>query len=60
MKCAACNYERVYDIEIDQNVGDEEFVHINLTATIDEEWGGGKIVELYACPKCNTVQMNEW
>lgn len=67
-KCL-CGYE--YEDEYDQkgrNIikGDEEFISIDghFTITKTEKWEADRTLKvgIYACPKCNTIQMsnNSW
>ena len=62
MKCV-CGYEYVsmYDSKNNKVAikGDEEFVHIYGTFLRESTgWEHNKVeVELYACPKCNTIQL---
>lgn len=41
--------------------GDREFIHISGSFTIasDRYYSSVKQVELYACPKCGTIRMEE-
>lgn len=70
MKCGACGYKKGLEIfaykegEVILNTTKDEFIKINGHFTIDVEgnYGGifSKEVQLYACPNCNTIQMNRW
>lgn len=55
MKCI-CGYET----NLIDNIGDEDFIKLNLTVTISKSWENDESVALYACPKCNTIQMSRW
>lgn len=59
MKCV-CGYE--HDRGMNDKgkyviiIGDEEFIPINIVATIkDDEWIEKRIA-IYACPKCGTLK----
>lgn len=63
MKCGACGYEKGYvwnenDDYVEINHDGENFTHIegHFTVTDGSGWDKQKSeVELYACPKCNTI-----
>lgn len=64
MKCKACGYE----YEIDYSTlsakpisGDEKFIHIIGSFHVENTgWNYGEhVVSLMACPKCNTVILND-
>jgi hypothetical protein len=60
MKCAACKYEK--DWNLDDNgdvvdVGNEEFAKINGVTTLTGDYYKTEtVVSLYVCPKCGTVR----
>ncbi|MBM7598144.1 hypothetical protein JOC34_000501 [Virgibacillus halotolerans] len=63
MECKVCGHKHniiSYDHYEVSHANTEEFIHIQGHFTID--WGNGynnsqREVSLYACPECNTVQM---
>lgn len=58
MECKACGY--IYDrdyIKPELSVGDEKFIEINGSFTINRDEYGNPIIkiQLYICPKCSNV-----
>lgn len=74
LKCRACSYEYMSEWDAKPIKGDEEFIQIRDKVGFeivnpkemeahDYTYNPTVGVDLYACPKCNTVQMvlkNEW
>lgn len=58
MKCI-CGYEK----NIIDNIGDDNFIRIRGNFFVDryscEFASGEKRINLYACPKCETIRMEE-
>ncbi len=44
-----------------KEIGAEEFIHIDGMFMVRNSsyWGGEHKVSLYACPKCNTIQLRD-
>lgn len=60
MKCV-CGYERQYGFGNPlEKKGDEEFIYIEGMFEIRQDYSNNRKVKMYACPKCNTVQMSRW
>lgn len=65
MKCSACNYE--YEKEYEKNFrekiikGDDPFILITGMFLVQNSgWNAGKHeVNLFACPKCQTVRLED-
>jgi hypothetical protein len=71
MKCV-CGYKHFEDWEIDRELnfceseeqkkklqeenGDEEFVHIEGSFYVSKGYGQDKKIQLYACPSCGTIK----
>ncbi len=59
MKCT-CGYERRTDFgNLNENVGDEDFIRISGTFLQHEDYPVETIEELvfFACPKCGTLKI---
>ena len=62
-----CGYERAdgywddNNFWVDKEIGDEDFEKIegNYFFIKGDYYGGKREVYLYACPKCNTIQMKK-
>jgi hypothetical protein len=63
MKCL-CGYEYVSNFDEQANKGDEAFIEIELSNSIQMQiykgMGDYEKVSLKACPKCKTVKMASW
>ncbi len=55
-----CGYAYRRKVLEEDDLGDEEFIQVEGSFTITREYESTRKVRLYACPKCDTVQMNRW
>ncbi len=57
MKCV-CGYEYEYDHLKKQKTKEaKEFVPVNVVATVSQEYERDRTVNVYACPKCETLKI---
>ncbi len=64
-KCV-CGYEYDYDTVLDDEgrfeksitKGDEDFISVNVVATISKEYRPDQTVQVLACPICGTLQID--
>jgi len=62
MKCSACGYLHEEGFLENGDWGllpdseEKEFIVINITATIERNYGRIERVSIYACPECKTLQ----
>ena len=66
MKCV-CGYEYEYEYDDETHerkatIGDEPYIKIIGTFMVENTGyhGGMHEVSLYACPKCQTIRMEDW
>ena len=62
MKCA-CGYEyhRIFGEPTgdETNKGNQDFIAVGVTLTIPRDYDPDRPVQVYACPKCGTLKINE-
>ena len=56
IKCI-CGYKQGYDIELQKNIGDDEFILSELQLTYEYDYTDRKKAIL-VCPRCGTLKIN--